>query len=932
MPGTLTVLWIIAGSILTVLACLAIVWWAVYRLNQERQTAVEQQTASIGLLLKRARDAQDEIDQEIQIYPDEPPPFYRPTLITLIRSRESAAQAIVQHTHTFNQLRVRMAPAPDHLLRRWFTVLGAERHFWRDQSKAAQTLERLVREQVMGGLAHSRELLRELRAKPLAIAQNARELRDRLDQALRLAADMQRSGLHGETFLAQYTQLQTCRQQFDEQPISFFVQNAEATIMRHAGLYDVQQVCDALARIQDPSLAASELLHTWQTWHHEFERALQELEYVQQQVALRLRATPPSLDVSNLSAARDTHFAPAPRLIALFASPTVENLQQIEHVLQIVEAGHELIRHITQIESRYWYLCELIQAMVSALTQVQAIMIETSQANAYPLAWAEYPIVFSQLAQKLTQIGVLDTPRPPDRLEQDVQRASDLSQQVEGRRAEVDHIFEQYQALVLLLNRPELNPDRGWFEWATRLQQQSSVYASQNWHRKLAVEHLQGDIAALEKQWRQWVPETPHEQIPVVQIEQRVEQVTQLGEELARFSERLEQVETQLLAMQQAETSALEQLEQAEQILKQFEQLTANTQPPLSETLSRHRHQVLDYRRSQRDQIKMLERKDRSRVAHQVAQVGKWTSALSGALTAWSNALRDDVAQFEQQLNNELERLHEVAPFDAEQVMAEALKLVVARPSHGSSHSTTRLKNVQAIPMATQIEQTQTSLQKREQLACAHQDVRHHLWTPIEKLAHLVNETRQEALERFETVQALAYEQSNRSDWPFPSDTQVIATMLDDAMRQENRLRDNGSKVARVTQWLTDIAAQYRQIIDQAKSDLESIGSKRQRLDHILAQIEAWQADLEVYRRHTDDREIDRGIRARLDQIDGELDRLRRKTRGRRLISYEELADQLEQIEARAYTAVPYGSGSDSIPVDVIESRNHRGRRHRGRL
>ena len=95
---------------------------------------------------------------------------------------------------------------------------------------------------------------------------------------------------------------------------------------------------------------------------------------------------------------------------------------------------------------------------------------------------------------------------------------------------------------------------------------------------------------------------------------------------------------------------------------------------------------------------------------------------------------------------------------------------------------------------------------------------------------------------------------------------------------------------------------------------------KRQRLDALLDQIEAWQDDLEAYRRRTDDREIERGIRAHLDRTAGELDRLRRKARGRHLMSYDELVEQLEQIKTRGHSAVRYGSGSKAIAVSEIES------------
>jgi hypothetical protein len=109
---------------------------------------------------------------------------------------------------------------------------------------------------------------------------------------------------------------------------------------------------------------------------------------------------------------------------------------------------------------------------------------------------------------------------------------------------------------------------------------------------------------------------------------------------------------------------------------------------------------------------------------------------------------------------------------------------------------------------------------------------------------------------------------------------------------------------------------------------VDKIQRKRQELDDVWTQIQAWQDALEAYRdRHDDDQEIDRGIRARLEQIADELENVERKTRGRRPISYEELKNQLDQIKSRARTAVPYGSGS--ISVNDIESWNNRNRRRR---
>lgn len=235
--------------------------------------------------------------------------------------------------------------------------------------------------------------------------------------------------------------------------------------------------------------------------------------------------------------------------------------------------------------------------------------------------------------------------------------------------------------------------------------------------------------------------------------------------------------------------------------------------------------------------------------------------------------------------------------------------------------------------MASQIERTRAGMQRREQLARAGEDVRRTLWLPIEKAARRVDETRQEALDRFAELQALAQEQSDRANWPFATGVQAIAALLEETVERENRLRDDGSKVARVSQALAEFEAQYRRVIAQAENELKSMRSKRQALETLLAQIASWQADLEAYRRHTDDREVERGIRARLDQIAGELDRLQRRARGaargRYSMPYDELEAQLEQIKTQARSAVPYGHGSRSIAFNEIASWSERSRRER---
>jgi len=225
-----------------------------------------------------------------------------------------------------------------------------------------------------------------------------------------------------------------------------------------------------------------------------------------------------------------------------------------------------------------------------------------------------------------------------------------------------------------------------------------------------------------------------------------------------------------------------------------------------------------------------------------------------------------------------------------------------------------------AAQIARLADRAQEILRDREGLSLSLENIRSHIRDQIGDLHDTLQETRQEAVARFDAL--LDLKRTSETDWPpLVCDTRQAESLIDAAGRDERQLHNSGGTVPQVLKLVRKLIRSYKSVINETEAKEKTNQNDRHNLQQLLDRAGRWQRQLEAYREsHREDVAVAQAVQARLSQVDKAIAKTKRRYR-RTPLSYSQAKGVLQELWSLAHDQdLPVKGSDQGIRVKDIEA------------
>ncbi|HEY3340730.1 MAG TPA: hypothetical protein VGK81_01880 [Anaerolineae bacterium] len=847
--------------------------------------------------------------------PSAPPPYgpaAQDLQLRLQRAQESFANLETQLV-ALRRSEPRPAPSLGQRILSVVRQLGAWRAHLGAMRSLAQQMTTLEKQ-----LAGAQQQAEQVRNLPVGVAGRVRSAQGALERTIRICLGLQQTGVRGEALETLVDTARTHQNVLDTVP-AYFRQGSDEAVLQNA---TQESTSDAWRKLNNIEKSVFDALRRAQSWQDQFNEGRNMIGALQAEVATAehiLQGLPPSVDASAHSQQLGELQDKAQAIQTDWQAPEVHRLAEISNIAtRHTVSVRELSANVMLVHKTFQEFEQAFGVNAAALSRIEAVLNALGKSRPCPVHWLDSAAEHERLCTVRDDIGDPSTPRDSSRLEADLDRALDLGLQAGALEARVNDVRGRHQQLLALLANDEFGTLEQWFHEAALLYVDAAHYAAENWPDEDGVTTLKADAAALLEHEQSLKPLFTNQLIPENDVQAWINRATVYMRERREFAARVASIERTFGALQRSEQTSQTTLTQTLGALARLNQGLA--QALGAPEVIRVWNDVMTRWEEGRDHTDALQDRAQGTVADKAEAIGAWMNRCALDLQDLDQAVEAEASAVKQQLNEQLESLFSVAPFDSEQSVATAQQLlteVPARPIGGKGAQAASATNP-----ATLVEQTNVTFQRHTQFAEALDDLDHRVISQVEPRVTRLDTAHEAAWSKLQELQAL--EQQFPATHPFEVSCDEAAQLFASFKQAEaslDDLRQSGHTVKSVVGRLDSLIQQFQYIANQGAGVQADMEREVVHLRAVVDQLDQWTHSLERFRdSQSSDHVLAEIIDRRLGQIDDGLADIERRYKGQPL-PLEHASRELERLlsATRGSLEVPRDAGIEVVTAQEIQ-------------
>jgi hypothetical protein len=817
-------------------------------------------------------------------------------LVTLRRSEPRVSQSVAQRILSIVQ------------------ALGAWRLHLETMRVLAQQMTTLQKQ-----LAGAQQQAGQVRNLPVSVAGRVRSTQGALDRTVRICQALQQSGVQGEALETLVETARTHSGVLGTIPV-FFHQGGEDLILQNA---TQENTSDAWRKLNNIEKSVFDALRRAQGWQDQFNESRNMIGALQAEVATAqhiLQEMPPSIDANTYVGQLNELLARAEAIKTDWQAPAVHRLAEISNIAtRHMVSARDLSAGIMLVQKTFQEFEQAIGVNTAVLGRIEDALHALSESRPCPIHWIDSAAENERLCALREDIGDAATPRDPARLEKDLDRALDLGLQAGALEARVNDVRSRHQQLLALLANDEFDALEQWFHDAALLYVDAMRYAPENWSAEDGLPSLKADASALLEHEQSLSPLFANELIPENDVQAWINRATVYLRERREFVARVANIERTFGALQRTEQTSQISLTQTSGALARLNQELA--QALGAPEVIRAWNDVMTRWEEGRDHTDALQDRATGKLSEKAEAIRAWVDRCALDLHDLFQAVDAEAGSMAQQLNEQLESLLTVAPFDAEQSVATAQQLLTEAPARSIGAQGAQASST--VTPATLVEQINASFQRHAHFSEALDDLEHRVISQVEPRVTRLDEAHEAAWNKLQELQAL--EQQLPDTHPLDVVCDDVVQLADSFKRAEvslDDLRQSGHTVKSVVGRLDSLIQQFQYIANQGAGVQADMEHEVVRLRAAVDQLDQWMRSLKRYRTtQSADRTLAEMVDRRLGQINEGMADIVRRYKGQAL-PLEHASRELERLlsNTRGNIEVPRDVGVEVVSAQEIQS------------
>ena len=615
--------------------------------------------------IRRLQGERRQIIQAMQGHSPQDPEPYGSRVSELQTQLEAIDDQIrlLEYQHVDLQERVRALT-----LNRWQALMGAP-YFWYMLHKDVGVLREVI-DEAKDALSAANEYEQSLAGIAGEVAQQARQVQQKMQQAGSSLEKLASCGVHGQAVEAANQQ----RQQFDQAlaaiPEPFF-NAAQDELLEQVSKEEVAQAHQTLADIQ-PQLES--LLSQTRDWEKLYLHAIDRVEIMRrvvEEAGKTLTGMPTGLALTEVKNQFKQLETVAQNLIAVLPRLEAESMGAVSgEAERLAHRMHEIETTLRQARRQFSLLDGLLTSLGEELKALSLLLATLGTHATRPVLWGQASAALAELNRQLSAIGPANKTRTPEQIEADLAAARQISEQRKALAEHCQRVANQHAEMMRILESPEFGYLPEWLPNVQAVARQVQEYAAENWSRMDAVASLSEELDLIAQSTQRLVTGKRPDPIEENALPPRLEETLRLAAAYEKLSRRIEAIQGRLVEIQQNEKVAVEQVNNALRAIQQVA-LVVRSNPYLTEFAAN------DVGRFQQDlqtmQADFTARRSGS-IDKKVKQAGSLLAKVELAANGWLDRLNKDIEAEVQELGEFLAILDGIAPLE-EAVMVEARRL-----------------------------------------------------------------------------------------------------------------------------------------------------------------------------------------------------------------------------------------------------------------
>jgi hypothetical protein len=544
------------------------------------------------------------------------------------------------------------------------------------------------------------------------------------------------------------------------------------------------------------------------------------------------------------------------------------------------------------------------------LQQISAQYSALGTEKSYRVMWSQTSNALANLSQQVSDLGPAERKRTPEKLEQDLEKANQLSLAQKELAIKIQQVADQHAELLALLEGPELSQALLWAQNSQKVIQQVREYHPDNWPRADGVNNLPGELQTVTEGLQRLGSGRPAEGVAETQLPQRLEEARRLAQFYQALRGRVTVVEARLAELQQAEAQTRDTLEGIRKDLVQVA-FIINSNP----TLTKMAGQELGRFQAQIDkQLAELDQRQQGTVDSKARQANGLAVRINQGLNGWLDQLGQDTQTKVKGLTVSLTKLDSIAPLEDSPVV-EARRLL----SSGQAYSSAYAQKAQ-LPMEAMVMEYKRRSEYAQACSAAQQALQD-LEKPVVESYNTASESRQKVQDQFSAANNWLHQA--RSWPPVAVDVETEYQALGRLEADWAEVRTKPVKAIDLVKRLGDLAREYqglaekmRQLVERGNRDQKEVQKYETELDGFLSLWEKLQSS------YKDNLEASEDIHKLLNDADQEMYRIKTQYREGAL-TYDQVLQAIQALhrKVRMYQAVLDEAHVVDVNGRVITSR-----------
>ncbi len=527
-----------------VLIVLLLIWIVVFSLEYYWRRRIEDLSRKVVPGFNRIQNECRQIISVLKQYsPDDPPP-YGSLVGSVQRKLDQIANKLVDYKREYIHIQERLGKIR---FRTWQRLLSAP-FYWYDWYKLKSNTAGL--HESIAGLDEEINItwdgIRNIEGQAWLVAQNARELLDQEREVRRLMESLSDQKLTGDRFEEAGAQEEKVIDALDLVPRYFFTMD-EKNINQHA---TKESVCSVYAIVFEIQPILKDLLARLSTWDQQYKALESKVMQMHQQIDRThnlISSLPDYLIVTKQADQMTSMETVADALAATMLRLEIDSIPAVEaEIDRIEQATGEMGGSIRRGLRQYTSLSTLISNELLVQKDLSGLISSLAKSMIHPLIWDQSRPVFREINKQIASLGEANQPRSIEEIDQNFNKASELSFRLNELSEHCHEIAAQHAELLGLLASEEIQQGLNWCIGADDIAARAAVYDPNNWSGQEAVATLHEDLRYLITRHKSMIPVDESKSLKESEISRLLVDAISLFDEYKSTHIRVEKIDARL--------------------------------------------------------------------------------------------------------------------------------------------------------------------------------------------------------------------------------------------------------------------------------------------------------------------------------------------------------------------------------------------------